>query len=106
MKKVVSLLVTGFFLVAAQASAQQKTVTGKVTSEQGTPLPDATIILKGTSTRATSDAEGNYSIRANAGQVLQFRAIGATPEEHVVGAADVINVQLHRVARTLNAVVV
>src|SRR5437867_11060150 len=64
MKKMVSLLLTGLFLVAAQASAQQKTVTGKVTSEQGTPLPDATIILKGTATRATSDAEGNYTIQA------------------------------------------
>jgi len=106
MKKVVSLLVTGLFLVAAQASAQQKTVTGKVTSEQGTPLPDATIILKGTATRATSDAEGNYSIQAQAGQVLVFRAIGATPEEHVVGGSNVLNVQLHRVARSLDAVVV
>src|SRR5437016_8845037 len=106
MKKVVSLLVTGFFLVAAQASAQQKTVTGKVTSEQGTPLPDATIIPKGTATRATSDAEGNYSIQVQAGQVLVFRAIGATPEEHVVGGSNVLNVQLHRVARSLDAVVV
>src|SRR5437016_8222686 len=106
MKKVVSLLVTGLFLVAAQASAQQKTVTGKVTSEQGTPLPDATIIPKGTATRATTDADGNYSIQAGAGQVLVFRAIGATPEEHVVGGSNVLNVQLHRVARSLDAVVV
>src|SRR5204862_3521950 len=106
MKKVVSLLVTGFFLVAAQASAQQKTVSGKITSEQGTPLADVSVSVKGTSVRTTSDAEGNYSIRADAGQVLQFRAIGATPEEHTIGASDVINVELRRAARTLNAVVV
>src|SRR5947207_6485289 len=106
MKKVVSFLVTGFFLVAAQASAQQKTVSGKISGEQGTSLADVSVSVKGTSVRTTSDAEGNYSIRADAGQVLQFRAIGATPEEHTIGASDVINVELRRVARTLNAVVV
>src|SRR6266513_556433 len=104
-KRLVSLLM-GMFLVAAPAFAQQKIVTGKVTSEQGTPLPDVTVIVKGTSTRTSTNSEGNYSIRAEPGQVLQFRAIGATPEEHAIGAADVLNVQLHRVARSLDAVVV
>lgn len=94
------------FLVAAQASAQQRTITGKITSEAGTPLPDVSITVKGTGTRTTSDAEGNYSIRAETGQALQFRSIGAAPEEHVVDAAGVLNVQLRRVARSLDAVVV
>ena len=106
MKKTALIVLMGLFFASAQASAQQKTVTGKITSEQGSPLPDASIVVKGTANRTTSDAEGNYSIRAESGQVLQFRAIGATPEEHVVGAADVLNVQLKRVARSLDAVVV
>lgn len=94
------------FLVAAQASAQQRTITGKITSEQGAPLPDVSITVKGTGVRTSSDAEGNYAIRIEPGQVLQFRSIGAAPEEHVVGASDVLNVQLRRVARSLDAVVV
>jgi len=106
MKRTLFIVLTGFFLVSTQATAQQKTVTGKVTSEQGTPLPDATVIVKGTTTRSTTDADGNYSIQAGAGQVLVFRAIGATPEEHTVGGSNVLNVQLHRVARSLDAVVV
>jgi TonB-linked SusC/RagA family outer membrane protein len=63
-------------------------------------------VVKGTTTRTSTDSQGNYTIRATTGQVLQFKAIGATPEEHPVGAADVLNVQLSRVATTLNAVVV
>ena len=106
MKKTALIVLMGLFFAGVKASAQQKTVTGKITSEQGSPLPDASIVVKGTANRTTSDAEGNYSIRAESGQVLQFRAIGATPEEHVVGAADVLNVQLKRVARSLDAVVV
>src|SRR6266513_2055878 len=104
-KRLVSLLM-GMFLVAAPAFAQQKIVTGKVTSEQGTPLPDVTVIVKGTSTRTSTNSEGNYSIRAEPGQVLQFRAIGAAPVERAVAAEDFVNVQLMRVATSLNAVVV
>ena len=106
MKKRVLIVLMGLFLVAAQASAQEKTVTGKVTSEQGSPLPDVSIAVKGTSTRTSSNSEGNYSIRAEAGQVLQFRLIGTAPEERGVGAEIVVNVQLRRVATSLDAVVV
>jgi hypothetical protein len=37
--------------------------------------------------------------------VLQFRLIGTTPAERTVGEENVINVQLRRVAQTLDAVV-
>src|SRR5947207_7631153 len=104
-KRLVSLLM-GMSLVAAPAFAQQKIITGKVTSEQGTPFPDVTVIVKGTSTRTSTNSEGNYSIRAEPGQVLQFRAIGAAPVERAVAAEDFVNVQLMRVATSLNAVVV
>src|SRR6266566_4747085 len=105
MKKILSVLM-GIVLVAAPAFAQQKTVTGKVTSEQGTPLPDVTVVVKGTNVRTSTNSEGNYSIRAEPGQVLQFRAIGAAPVERAVAAEDFVNVQLARVATSLNAVVV
>ena len=40
MKRSIAPALAGLFLAAAQASAQQKTVPGKVTTEQGTPLAD------------------------------------------------------------------
>jgi TonB-linked SusC/RagA family outer membrane protein len=94
------------FLCAAQAVAQQKTITGKVTTEVGTPLSGASVVVKGTRTGTTTNAQGNYTVRADVGQTLQFRYIGTAPEERVVGAADVIDVQLTRVATSLNTVVV
>ena len=106
MKKSVLLVVTGIFLVGARAVAQQKTVTGKVTSEQGAPLSGATIVIKGTSTTTSTNNQGEYSIGAAVGQVLQFRFIGTAPVERTVGAEDVINVELRRVALSLDAVVV
>ena len=95
----------GVSLFAAQAGAQQKTVTGRITSEEGVPVSDVTVIIKGTNLGTTSNTEGRYYIRTEPGQVLQFRLIGFGPEERTVGTADVINVQLKRVATKLDEVV-
>src|SRR2546426_653802 len=100
------LALLGFILLAAPLSAQQRTITGKVTSEQGAPLNGVTVSVKGTSTVTSSNAQGDYSIAAAAGQVLQFRLIGTALVERPVGTDDVINVQLRRVALDLDAVVV
>ena len=95
----------GVTLCAASASAQQKTVTGRITSEDGAPIPDVTVIVRGTNTGTNSNTEGRYYIRAEQGQVLQFRLIGFAAQERTVGDADVINVQLKRVATKLDEVV-
>lgn len=106
MKKRVLMVFMGLFLSAAQAFAQQRTVTGKVTSDQGTPLSGVSVLIKGTNSGATSTNEGTYSVRATTGQVLVFRLIGTAPEERTVGAESVINVQLKKVATSLDAIVV
>ena len=106
MKTCVLMVVMGLSLFAVPAFAQQKTVTGNVTSEQGSPLAGVSVVVKGTTTGTLTGNEGNYSIRVTVGQVLHFRLIGNAPEERAVGAEDVINVQLRRVATQLGEVVV
>ncbi len=106
MKKSLVLVLLGLFLCAPQAFAQQKTVTGRVTTEQGAPLQGASVVIRGTTTGTFTNAVGNYSIRAAAGQVLQYRFLGTAPVERTVGAADVMDVTLRRVAMNLDAVVV
>src|SRR6266581_379894 len=100
------LTLLGLVLVAGPAFAQQRTITGKVTSEQGTPLSGVSVTVKGTSAATSTNNQGDYSIAANAGQVLQFRLIGTALAERPVATDDVINVQLRRVALDLDAVVV
>ena len=106
MKNRVLLLLMGAFVLAGQALAQQRTVTGKVTSELGTPVPSVQVVIKGTTTGTVTSADGSYSIRATVGQVLQFRLIGNAPEERTVGPDNVINVQLRRASTSLDVVVV
>ena len=107
MKKKLLILVLGFFFVSLQAFAQQKTVTGKVTDDEGLPLPGASISIKGSTTGATSSrVDGTYSILTNASQVLQFKFIGTKTVERTVGTNNVINVQLRSDATSLNEVVI
>src|SRR6476620_8909307 len=106
MKPTARTLLTGLLLLEAPLYAQQTTVSGKVTSEQGTPHGGVTVLVKGTTVATSTTPEGSYSIRANVGQVLQFRSIGTTSVERTVGETDVINVTLRRVATSLDDVVV
>src|SRR3989475_4237899 len=69
---------------------------------RSTLFPYTTLFRSGSSTNGA----GNYSIRAEAGEVLQFRFIGTALVERTVGADDVINVELRKVALSLDAVVV
>ncbi len=81
-------------------------MTGKIVRDVGIPLSGASIVIKGTGQGTQANNSGDYSIRVQVGQVLQFRLIGYLPQERTVGAGNVINVQLEKAAANLDAVVV
>ncbi|HYX82303.1 MAG TPA: carboxypeptidase-like regulatory domain-containing protein, partial [Gemmatimonadales bacterium] len=56
------LALLALVFVATPLLAQQRTITGKVTSEQGTPLNGVTVSVKGTATTTSTNNQGNYSI--------------------------------------------
>ena len=105
-KSRVLIVVVSTVLLATQALAQPKTVTGRVTNEAGAPLASTSVVIKGTTLGTLTSADGNYTVRTEVGQVLRFRRIGSTTEERTVGADNVINVQLRAVPMNLDAVVV
>ena len=72
--------------------AQEKTVTGVVSDDLG-PVAGASVIVKGTTTGTTTDFDGNYTISAKAGDVLEVSYVG-NKQEVTVGAANVYNVTL------------
>jgi TonB-linked SusC/RagA family outer membrane protein len=106
MKNRILMVLMGMFLCSAQAFAQQRSITGRITNEQGAGLAGVGVLVKGTTIGTSSNSDGNYSIRASTGQVLQYRLIGTAPEERTVGNDNVISVQLRRVATSLDAIVV
>jgi TonB-dependent starch-binding outer membrane protein SusC len=72
------LLVLFSFVFALSALAQERTISGKVTSaDDGGGLPGVNVLLKGTSNGTVTDAEGNYKLAVPAaGGTLQFSFIG------------------------------
>lgn len=92
-------------LIVQISFAQEKTVTGTVSDESG-PLPGVTVIVKGTNIGTQTDFDGNYSVNATVGAVLQFSFIGMLTVEETVGASNVINVVMQESAEALEEVVV
>ena len=81
-------------LITVSIQAQQKTITGVVSDETGLPMPAATVIIKGTSSGVSTDFDGNYSITAHLGDVLNFAYVGYGTKSITVGTSNIINVSL------------
>tara|TARA_R110000868_G_scaffold21779_6_gene90262 strand:+ start:5511 stop:8618 length:3108 start_codon:yes stop_codon:yes gene_type:complete len=86
--------------------AQQKTITGTITTPNGDPIPGVNIIQKGTTNGTVSDFDGNYSIDAPTGSILVFTSIGIKSKEVTIGQASVYNVTMEEDNTQLDEVVV
>ena len=85
---------------------QQIEIKGKVTDSNGTPLPGVSIIIVGTIKGTETDFDGNYSVKSDEGDVLEFSFIGMKTERIIVGTSTIINVQLKEDSASLDEVVV
>ena len=84
------------------------TVTGKITSsDDNTPLPGVSVILKGTTVGTTTDADGAYTISVpNENAVLTFSFIGYTTQEVAVAGRTNIDIALDADITELSEIVV
>jgi TonB-linked SusC/RagA family outer membrane protein len=86
--------------------AQEMTVTGTVTDDQGLPLPGVTVLLKGSNTGTQTDFDGEYQLSIEQSGVLVFSYVGFTTQEVQVNSAGAYNVEMGVDAAALNEVVV
>ncbi|HEY0677972.1 MAG TPA: TonB-dependent receptor [Chitinophagaceae bacterium] len=98
------LLCVGFI---HQLSAQQKTISGKVTDDKGQPLPAVSVLIKGTKAGTTTQQDGTFSLSvpSNA-KALVFTYAGFTKEEASIDNRSVIDISLSPSDKTLDEVVV
>lgn len=103
----IMLLVSILFCTAQLTFAQEKEITGTVTSNaDGLPLPGVNIIVDGTTNGAQTDFDGNYSISASVGDVLTYSFLGMTTVKQTIGNSSTINVQMEEDAESLGEVIV
>ena len=105
MRKLLALL-TAFLLLAGQLFAQ-RTITGKVTDDKGNPLPNASVMVKGTNTGTISKGDGTYSLAVpkNASALI-FSSVNMTTQELKIGSLTEIDVSLSPEDKILTDVVV
>lgn len=81
-------------------------VSGRITDQQGNPVPGASILIKGTKTGAAADANGNFSIRTGTGNpVLEISAVGMERAEYYANSG-FMNITLQPSSNALSEVVV
>ncbi len=102
------LLVCFSFVFALSVWAQDRVVSGKVTStEDGTALPGVNVVLKGTTNGTVTDADGNYRLTIpSAGGSLVFSFIGLTTQEIAIGDRSTVDISLGLDVTQLGEVVV
>lgn len=102
------LMLVASFVVVTSAIAQERTVSGKVTStEDGSTLPGVNVVIKGTTTGTVTDGDGNYKLNVPAsGGSLVFSFIGLQTSEIVIGDRSVVDVSLALDVTQLSEVVV
>jgi TonB-dependent starch-binding outer membrane protein SusC len=98
----VLLLLLGFLT----AQAQDRTVTGKITDQNGMDMPGVNVVIKGTTKGTTTNISGVYSLEASQDDILVISFIGYTTQERRVGTATSIDVVLEEDVATLQEVVV
>jgi TonB-linked SusC/RagA family outer membrane protein len=84
--------------------AQERIISGTVTDESG-PLPGVSVLIDGTTRGTETDFDGNYTIKANTGEVLRFSFVGMTTVTKTIGSNNVINVNMVAEDNTLDEVV-
>jgi TonB-dependent starch-binding outer membrane protein SusC len=105
--KVGRLLPVLLLCLSVSAWAQERKVSGKITSsDDGLGIPGVNIVEKGTTNGSVSDADGNYSLSVSANATLVISAIGFATQEVVVGEQSVINVTLATDVTSLSEIVV
>lgn len=89
------------------APVNKAIVKGKITDDKGMPLPGALIQLKGTDTKAVSDASGEYVINISTSEaVLSVSFVGFETQEIPVRGNKVIDVKMIPIEKGLDQVVV
>ncbi|WP_183578356.1 SusC/RagA family TonB-linked outer membrane protein [Mucilaginibacter sp. X5P1] len=88
-----------------EAKADQS-IKGVVKDETGATLPGVSVVIKGSTKGTQTDANGNFTLAANKGDVLVFSYVGYAAKEVTLSGAPVITVTLTSSASQLDVVVV
>jgi TonB-linked SusC/RagA family outer membrane protein len=100
------LLLCAALPLSLSLQAQNLNISGAVRDGQGNPVVGASVVVKGSTVGATTDANGGYSISAPADAALVFSFLGLTTKEEAVAGRGRIDVTLSESDQAIDEVVV
>lgn len=106
MLKIRTLIAIAVLFCTLPAMAQQKTITGTVTDENGLTLPGVNVLVKGSNVGANTDNDGHYQITTNGDVTLIFSLLGFSDVEVNTEGKTRIEVTLYESSQDLDEVVV
>ena len=103
-----AILFAAIFIYHPDAFGQQRTLTGRVTGEDGQGIPGVNVVIKGTALGTATDVDGRYAINLDVSTevVLIFSFVGYKTEEITAGQRTVIDLQLKPGSTELQEIVV
>jgi len=102
MKKILTIITV---FIAAVSFAQQKIITGTVSSKTKEPLQGVSV--QGGNKTVTTDANGKFSIEASVGETIQLSFVGMNPLNFAVtNSTQDVNLIMEEGASTLEQIVV
>src|SRR5687768_14167768 len=82
--------------------AQNETIRGLVNDETGAPLPGATVVVKGTQSGTTTDADGRFQLITTGPVTLVVSFIGFEEQEVTAYNSEEVNVILKESSQQLD----
>ena len=97
-----------FMVITVAASAQERTVTGKVTDQQtGLPMQGVSVKVKNSDVGTSTNIDGDYTIRVPSSEsILVFTYVGYLMYELKVGTTPTVDIKLTVIEKSLEDVVV
>ncbi|HRO85917.1 MAG TPA: SusC/RagA family TonB-linked outer membrane protein [Niabella sp.] len=87
--------------------AQQRTVTGTVMDENGSPMAGVSYVIKGTKIGGVTNEDGNFTVSIqNANQVIELSSVGFKTQSVTVGNQTSLNIVMLRSEDQMEGVVV
>lgn len=96
----------GYIVITPLQKNTVKKIEGTVKDASGTPVIGATVMVKGTTTGTITDYDGNFSIDAQEGAVLEFSYIGYQSQQVKALAGKNLSIILKEDTEVLDEVVV
>jgi TonB-linked SusC/RagA family outer membrane protein len=84
---------------------QTRTIKGVVKDPSGVPVMGANVLVLGTVRGVLTNFDGEYEIKANTGDILEFSLLGMATQKVTVGDNDTIDITMEESAEELEEVV-